>query len=155
MTHFKCNGVLINYHHIGSSRDKSIDLNRWTVGASIEKLRKWWRTVSRAPSPGTCCAVARGRSDLGPNILFKWLRILPIVMTVCFLSFDCRRFPVLTRDCSSLLSSSLLLTAYKKRDEGSSRYARYLSHELQTTHPRPIFSEHRESGRAGLRNHRS
>jgi hypothetical protein len=29
--------------------------------------------------------VVRGRSDLGPNIPFKRLRILPGVMTVCFL----------------------------------------------------------------------
>jgi hypothetical protein len=34
-----------------------------------------------------CRAVARGRSDLGPNIPFKRLRILPGVMTVCFLSY--------------------------------------------------------------------
>jgi hypothetical protein len=40
MTHFKCYGILIIYHHIGSSRDKSINLNKWTVGAFIEKLRK-------------------------------------------------------------------------------------------------------------------
>jgi hypothetical protein len=31
--------------------------------------------------------VARGRSDLGPNIPFKRLRILPGVMTVRFLSY--------------------------------------------------------------------
>ena len=31
---------------------------------------------------------------------------------------------------------------------------RIISRELQTTHSRPIFCEHRESGRAGLRNHR-
>jgi hypothetical protein len=31
---------------------------------------------------------------------------------------------------------------------------RIISRELQTTHSRPIFCEHRESGREGLRNHR-
>jgi hypothetical protein len=31
--------------------------------------------------------VAHGRSDLGPNIPFKWLCILPGVMTVYFLPY--------------------------------------------------------------------
>jgi hypothetical protein len=37
------------------------------------------------------CLVARGRSDLGPNIPFKRFRILPgamtVMITVCFLSY--------------------------------------------------------------------
>jgi hypothetical protein len=48
-------------------------------------------TRARAAAAGRAVAVARGRSDLGPNIPFKRLRILPGVMTVmitvCFLSY--------------------------------------------------------------------
>jgi hypothetical protein len=66
---------------------QSINLNRWTVGASIEKLRKDERLATRTRC---CCrrlgrAVARGRSDLGPNIPSKRLRIFLGVMTVRFL----------------------------------------------------------------------
>jgi hypothetical protein len=63
-----------------------INLNRWTVGASIEKLRKDEGLATRARRhprrPGQ--SVVRGRSDLGLNIPFKRLRILPGVMTVRF-----------------------------------------------------------------------
>jgi hypothetical protein len=38
-----------------------------------------------AAGGGRAVAVVRGRSDLGPNIPFKWLCILPGVMIVCFL----------------------------------------------------------------------
>jgi hypothetical protein len=65
---------------------QSINLNRWTVGASIEKLRKDEGLATRArAATGWAVAVARGRSDLGLNIPFKRLRILPGVMTVCFM----------------------------------------------------------------------
>jgi hypothetical protein len=67
---------------------QSINLNRWTVGESIEKLRKDDGLATRAraaAAAGRAVAVVRGRSDLGPNIPFKRLRILPGVMTVCFL----------------------------------------------------------------------
>jgi hypothetical protein len=46
---------------------------------------------ARAPPPpsGRAVAVARGRSDLGLNIPFKWLCFLPEVITmtvtICFL----------------------------------------------------------------------
>jgi hypothetical protein len=67
---------------------QSINLNRWTVGVSIKKLRKDKGHVTRARATtavGRAVAVARGRSDLGPNIPFKRLHILPGVMTVRFL----------------------------------------------------------------------
>ena len=47
----------------------------------------------RAPPPGVAevVVVIRGRADLGPNIPFKQLCILPgvmtVMMTVCFLSY--------------------------------------------------------------------
>jgi hypothetical protein len=70
---------------------QSINLNRWTIGASIEKLRKdeGLATHARArrrrwPGRAVAVAVVCGRSDLGLNIPFKWLRILPGVMTVRF-----------------------------------------------------------------------
>jgi hypothetical protein len=72
---------------------QSINLNRWTVGVSIEKLRKDEELATRArarrrPGRAVAVAVVHGRSDLGLNIPFKWLRILPGVMTVCF-RFSC------------------------------------------------------------------
>jgi hypothetical protein len=113
-------------------------------------------THARAPPPPPGRAVARGRSDLGPNIPFKrpwpWLvarnRPFPVLWLVTDVSY-CRQFPVLMRDRFCPLFFSLLLTAYKNGEGGL-----FQSRELQTTHSRPIFCEHRESGRAGLRNHR-
>jgi hypothetical protein len=70
---------------------QSINLNRWIVGASIEKLRKdeglatHARGRRRRSGRAVAMAVVRGRSNLGPNIPFKQLRILPGVMTVHFL----------------------------------------------------------------------
>jgi hypothetical protein len=52
------------------------------------------------------------------------------------------------------LSVVFLLTAYKNGEGRALLEGQHLSHELQTTHSRPIFCEHRESGRAGLRNRR-
>jgi hypothetical protein len=42
-------------------------------------------TRARTTAAGRAVAVVRGRSDLGPNILSKRLRILSGVMTVHFL----------------------------------------------------------------------
>jgi hypothetical protein len=85
-------------------------------------------TRARAPPPPPCRAVpcravlvARGRSDLGPNIPFKRLRILPGVMTVMI------TFPVLMCDRFCPLFFSLLLTAYKN-GEGGLFQGRELSH---------------------------
>lgn len=50
-----------------------------------------------------------------------------------------RQFPALMRDRFCPLSFSLLLTAYKNGEGGL-----FQSRELQTTHSRPIFCEHRE-----------
>ena len=73
--------------------------------------------------------VARGRSDLGPNIPFKRLRIFawsddrhdnrpfPVLWLVTDVSY-CRQFPALMRDRFCPLSFSLLLTAYKNGEGG-------------------------------------
>ena len=75
-------------------------------------------------------------------------RPFPVLWLVTDVSY-CRQFPVLMRDRFCPLLFSLLLTGYKN-GEGEL----FQSRELQTTHSRPIFCEHRESGRASLRNRR-
>jgi hypothetical protein len=54
-------------------------------------LRSWENdevlSRARAAVAGGGRAVACGRLNLCPNIPSKWLRILPEVMTACFLSY--------------------------------------------------------------------
>jgi hypothetical protein len=64
---------------------QSINLNRWTVGAFIEKLRKDEELATHARAPPVGPGRGRGRWDLGLNIPFKRLRILSRVVTVRFL----------------------------------------------------------------------
>ena len=59
-------------------------------------------TRARAAAAAAGRAVDRGRSDLGPNIPFKRLRILPnrpfpVLWLVTDVSY-CRQFPALMRD---------------------------------------------------------
>jgi hypothetical protein len=52
-------------------RDKSINLNRWTIDTSIDKLWKKDKGLSHARAIGqdVVVGVAHGRSYLGSNIL--------------------------------------------------------------------------------------
>jgi hypothetical protein len=45
----QCTSTLVSYR---SSRDNSLNLNRWTIDASIEKLRKGLRTATHARASG-------------------------------------------------------------------------------------------------------
>jgi hypothetical protein len=73
-------------------------------------------------------------------------------MTRRFLAVTAVSFWLLWRP---LLSIPLPLRVYKYGGGGrSSGYANSLSDALHLVHSRPTFCEHRESGRAGLKNRR-
>jgi hypothetical protein len=89
--------------------------------------------------------VARGRSDLGPNIPFKRLRILPGVMDVIITVRYCRQFPVLMRDRFCPLVFSLLLTAYKNGEGGLFQAQKnHLTRIASNTFPSHLLRAQRE-----------
>jgi hypothetical protein len=59
-------------YHTRSSSDKSINLNRWTIGAFIEKLREGRRTATRMPPAGRAVAVV------------DWTLVAHFLMTVSY-----------------------------------------------------------------------
>jgi hypothetical protein len=96
---------------------QSINLNRWTVGASIEKLRKAEELATRACAPTPLTGLGRGRGPWsvvdqtlvriflsnGCAFCLEWWSSVS-----CFLAVTGRRFPVFMHECFCLLSSSWL-----------------------------------------------
>jgi hypothetical protein len=60
-----CINTLVPYRKL---RDNSINLNRWTISASIEKREKDEGPHTRMLLVVSYVGRDRGRSDLGPNI---------------------------------------------------------------------------------------
>jgi hypothetical protein len=121
----------------------------------VHLLRSWEKDEG-LPHARAHRRPGRGRSDLGPNIPFKRLRILPggplffsLLLTAykngeggLFQSRELQTThsrPIFCVLPGGPLFFSLLLTAYKNGEGGL-----FQSRELQTTHSRPIFCEHRE-----------
>jgi hypothetical protein len=151
--------------------DKLINLNRWTIGASIEKLRKGWRTATHARRwPGRAVTVV-DRTLV--RIFLPNSCTLPGVMTVYYCHL------LLTVSC--VMASNRchwwrqFLTGYNSSSDGyhycpfaflcACIYTEEVSLLLVTArtntlrriahiHSRPTFCEHRECERAGLRNRR-
>jgi hypothetical protein len=92
--------------------------------------------------------MVRARSDLSPNIPPKRLSILPVSDSNGSLVSSSNGTTV-TVHCPSPLP----LSVYKYGGGGrSSYYVNNVSDALHSAHFGPTFCEHRESGRAGLRN---
>jgi hypothetical protein len=98
--------------------DKSINLNRWPIVASIEKLRKWWRTTTRAsPPPGPWLVVERTLVRIflpkGCTFCLEWWSPASCLMATnerWFLAVMTRQFLALM--ARLLLSVALLASLY-------------------------------------------
>jgi hypothetical protein len=118
----------------------------WTIGASIDKLWKKWRTATRVPLVGIGRAVVH--SDLSPNISSiigrHWWRQF---LAGCNGSSDGDCYCPLASLCACIYMEEVRLLLVTTVRTYSLRRVAY-------SHSRPTFCEHRECGRAGLRNRR-
>jgi hypothetical protein len=122
-------------------------VDHWCIYWEVEKDEELAHARAPPPSSG---GSGHGLWTLVWIFPFKWLRILHVVMSICFMSSGwwhtsvTGRFPVLI--VRPFLSVALLppSNCYKKGEGGlSSYYTWYLSHALQTTHPHPTFCTER------------